>query len=122
MHEAITCRVTVRLFAGEDKCFGPGVAMLLGYIRETGSIRRASQAMGMAYSKAWTILRRAEAAFGAPLLATATGGRSGGGAALTPLGESLLIRYDTLCARLEACARESFAELYPGEASPERNL
>lgn len=96
--------------------------MLLGHIRETGSIRRASQAMGMAYSKAWTILRRAEAAFGAPLLATATGGRSGGGAVLTPLGESLLTRYDTLCARLEACARESFAELYPGEASPERNL
>ena len=91
-------------------------------IRETGSIRRASQAMGMAYSKAWTILRQAEAAFGAPLLATATGGRSGGGAVLTPLGESLLTRYDTLCARLEACARDSFAELYPGEASPERNL
>ena len=82
----------------------------------------ASQAMGMAYSKAWTILRQAEAAFGAPLLATATGGRSGGGAVLTPLGESLLTRYDTLCARLEACARDSFAELYPGEASPERNL
>ena len=122
MHEAITCRVTVRLFAGEDTCFGPGVAMLLGHIRETGSIRRASQAMGMAYSKAWTILRQAEAAFGAPLLATATGGRSGGGAVLTPLGESLLTRYDTLCARLEACARDSFAELYPGEASPERNL
>lgn len=122
MHEAITCRITVRLFSGEDKCFGPGVAMLLGHIRETGSIRRASQAMGMAYSKAWTILRRAEAAFGAPLLATATGGRSGGGAVLTPLGESLLTRYDTLCARLEACARDSFAELYPGEASPERNL
>ena len=122
MPEKFMPSLKIRILTEQDKCFGPGVAMLLGHIRETGSIRRASQAMGMAYSKAWIILRRAEAAFGAPLLATATGGRSGGGAVLTPLGESLLTRYDTLCARLEACARESFAELYPGEASPERNL
>ena len=58
MHEAIICRVTVRLFAGEDKCFGPGVAMLLGHIRETGSMEALDHVLRRGYHLA--LLRYAE--------------------------------------------------------------
>ena len=55
--------ITARLYR-EGKCFGPGVAMLLRRVRTLRSLRAAAMDMDMAYSKAWTILRNAEAAGG----------------------------------------------------------
>ena len=46
--------------------------------------------MGMAYSKAWRIVRSAEEALGCKLLDSTIGGRHGGGAALTEEAEALL--------------------------------
>lgn len=48
--------LTIRIF-GEEKCFGPGVAVLLRKVRELHSLRAAAMSIGMAYSKAWTILK-----------------------------------------------------------------
>ena len=48
--------LTIRIF-GEEKCFGPGVAILLRKVRELHSLRAAAMSIGMAYSKAWTILK-----------------------------------------------------------------
>ena len=59
MEEKLSYRNTVRLFAGE-KCFGPGVAQLLRHVQEFHSLRSAAKAMNMAYSKAWTIVKRSE--------------------------------------------------------------
>ena len=76
-------KVTVRLEdGGGQRCFGPGVASLLERVREHQSLRAAAGSMGMAYSKAWRILRRAEEAFGCRLLdrtinATVTAGSAG---------------------------------------------
>ena len=52
--------LSIRIFA-EEKCFGPGVAALLNRIHEHHSLRAAAMSMGMAYSKAWTILRASAA-------------------------------------------------------------
>ena len=52
--------------------------MLLHRVEEYHSIRQATLSMGMAYSKAWTIIRRAERELGFPLLNTTTGGSEGG--------------------------------------------
>ena len=65
---------------GEEKFFGPGIAVLLHRVEEYHSIRQATASMGMAYSKAWAIIRRAERELGFPLLNTTTGGKEGGGA------------------------------------------
>ena len=51
--------LTIRIF-GEEKCFGPGVAVLLRKVRELHSLRAAAMSIGMAYSKAWTILKNAQ--------------------------------------------------------------
>ncbi|HWQ58978.1 MAG TPA: ModE family transcriptional regulator, partial [Clostridia bacterium] len=60
MGEKLGYTLTVRLFRGE-KCFGPGIAELLGRVDEAKSLRAAAQQMGMAYSKAWRIIKECEA-------------------------------------------------------------
>ena len=104
--------LTIRFFTSE-KCFGPGVAALLDGIRKGGSLRAAAGEMGMAYSKAWTILKTAERELGFPLVESAAGGRSGGGSRLTKEGESLLARYRDYCKRINAYAADLFAETFP---------
>ena len=52
-------KISVRLFT-DEKCFGPGIAALLRRIEKFHSLRSAAASMGMAYSKAWTILKSCE--------------------------------------------------------------
>ena len=95
---------------GEEKCFGPGIAELLRQVDRHSSLRQAAQAMDMAYSKAWTTVRRCEGVLGFPLLTSTTGGRHGGGAALTKEAKDLLTRYDAYCAALQKEAARLFDE------------
>ena len=71
--EKMHYNISVRLFTA-GKCFGPGMAALLSLVRERHSLRAAAAEMGMAYSKAWRILRDCEGALGFPLLDSTTGG------------------------------------------------
>lgn len=80
--------------------FGPGKAELLRHIAATGSIRTAAGELGMSYNRAWQLVAAMNALFRAPLVARSRGGGSGGGAALTPLGEEVLARYTRM---EEAC-------------------
>lgn len=111
---ALRVVITARIF-GEEKCFGPGVAMLLERVKTLCSLRAAAMDMDMAYSKAWTILKQAERGLGKKLVSTATGGRHGGGAALTREGEAILAAYRRYDAQLKAYGqalfRESFGDL-----------
>lgn len=94
----------------DEKCFGPGAAQLLRQVQTTHSLRGAAMAMGMAYSKAWTVMRRSEQELGFPLLVYTTGGRHGGGAALTPEAEKLLAAYERYCEKLQQAAASCFQE------------
>lgn len=97
-----TLRLSARLFANGEKCFGPGAAELLEGVAREGSLRGAADGMGMSYSNAWTTLRRCEQALGFPLLARKAGGAAGGSSSLTPRGRALLAGYRRLEARLKA--------------------
>lgn len=105
--------LSVRIFR-EEKCFGPGVAQLLRQVQDCHSLRGAALAMGMAYSKAWNVMRRSEQELGFPLLVYTTGGRHGGGATLTPEAEKLLDAYERYCKKIwetaESCFEEEFRE------------
>lgn len=101
--------LSIRLFR-EEKCFGTGVAQLLRLVQQHHSLRGAAIAMGMAYSKAWTVMRRCEEELGFPLLIYATGGKHGGGATLTAEAETLLAAYDRYCRRLQQCSEQLFEE------------
>lgn len=66
----------------ENKAFGPGMSVLLRGVESTGSLQGAAQAMNMAYSKAWKMLKESEKAWGFMLTERETGGRDGGGSTL----------------------------------------
>ncbi len=83
---------------------------MLERVEERHSLRAAAQSMDMAYSKAWTMVRRCEDALGFKLLAFTTGGRHGGGAALTQESRDLLAAYDRYCRRLREAAGTLFQE------------
>ena len=101
--------LSVRLFT-DRKCFGPGVAQLLHAVEEHHSLRAAAQSMEMAYSKAWTIMKNAERGLGVKLLSSSTGGKHGGGAALTEEGRRILTAYDSYCRKLRTYGQELLAE------------
>ena len=107
MERKLRTVLSVRLFT-DEKCFGPGVAMLLHKVQELHSLRSAAMSMNMAYSKAWTIIKNAERELEFPLLSSTTGGRHGGGAVLTKEGAALLEAYDSYCEEL----RETADRLY----------
>lgn len=109
METKVTYNLSCRLFT-DAKCFGPGVAQLLHAVQELHSLRAAALSMDMAYSKAWTIIKNSEKALGFSLLDSTTGGKGGGGAALTPEGARLLRAYDTFCSRLHDAADQLFQE------------
>ena len=101
--------LSIRIHRNE-KCFGPGVAQLLRQIQLSHSLRGAAIAMGMAYSKAWTVMRRSEQELGFPLLVYTTGGKHGGGATLTPEAEKLLEVYERYCKKVHEAAETCFTE------------
>ncbi len=92
--------------------FGPGVAQLLTLVEETGSLNSAAGRMGMAYSKAWKIIKKAEQQLGFPLLTRTIGGKSGGGSSLTEECKSFLERYLTLQKAANEVTDGLFRELF----------
>lgn len=97
----LTAQTTLRFFNNDGvKCFGPGVVELFKLIQKHNSLRMAAQEMGMAYSKAWSIIRECEKALGVELLESKTGGKKGGGSFLSAEGEELLSTYITLQKKL----------------------
>ncbi len=104
------CKISIRVF-GEEKCFGPGVAMLLEKVDEQKSLRKATISMNMAYSKAWKILNVAEENLGFKLLISVTGGKGGGGAELTQEARQFLSAYRRFEQAVNEYAEEAFLEI-----------
>jgi molybdate transport system regulatory protein len=91
--------VKVRVY-NESIDFGKGVAELLQRIEATGSLSAAYKAMGMSASKAWKILRRAEADLGFALVSS------------TAEGRLLLERYTAFNAEVQSAAAQAFAKYF----------
>lgn len=92
---------TVRLTVENPKqkggsVFGPGIAALCTGVQKLGSLNAAAKSMGMAYSKAWRIIKDTETALGFPLLI-----RDGAhGSTLTEEGSQLLGIYASIQEKL----------------------
>jgi molybdate transport system regulatory protein len=97
-----------RLYIGESIAIGPGKIDLLKQVEATRSISAAARALGMSYKHAWQLIDSLRQGFGRPIVATATGGKGGGGATLTELGLQLIERYGAIEARINV---DSKAEL-----------
>lgn len=69
---------------------GIGRVVLLERIREYGSISAAARSMQMSYRQAWELVNSMNQHSQEPLVHSATGGKGGGGASLTPTGEKAI--------------------------------
>ena len=87
--------------------FGRGIAVLCRGVREKGSLNAAAKDIGMAYSKAWRIIRDTEDALGVELLV-----RNGAhGSHLTDEGNRLLDTYFAIEKELSQKAAELYKKL-----------
>lgn len=91
--------------------FGRGCVQLLEGVRDERSLNRAAKRLGMAYSKAWRLIREAEAQLGFELLIR-DGAR---GSSLTPEGERALLAYQTLQAEVDELLAQRLPEVLPSE-------
>ena len=109
MSDLANLKPTIRLSimnpdAESGSLFGRGIASLCQGLRETGSLNAAAKGMGMAYSKAWRIIKDTEAALDLQLL-----NRDGAhGSDLTEAGNKLLDTYLAIEEKLQKEAEELF--------------
>ena len=96
------------------KAFGDGPYQLLRGVERTGSLHRAAEEMGMAYSKAWKLLRTVEQRLGFPLLDRKVGGLSGGGSRMTRQAKEFMVRYG----RFREEVKDSVENIYQRHFTP----
>ncbi len=99
----------LRLQIKHGVAIGPGKAALLEQITASGSISQAAAALGLSYRTAWQMADSLNKDFSGPLVHSAKGGSSGGGAALTPLGQEVLQRYRAMEAKALQAIQDDLA-------------
>src|ERR1700709_1467485 len=82
-------QLSVRIDLDTEGRIGPGKIALLENIHEHGSISAAGRAMDMSYKRAWDLVDEINRICRQAAVERQTGGKNGGGAALTPFGLSL---------------------------------
>lgn len=103
--------VRPRLFLGAGLSIGPGKIELLRQIGEIHSISAAARELKIPYKRAWLLVDSLNQGFGRPVISSATGGKGGGGATLTPLGTQLIAAYDALQTDINRAAQAQLAAM-----------
>ena len=101
-----------RIYFSPDLIVGPGKIELLKAVRDTGSISAAARTIGMSYKRAWYLLDTLNKGFHQSVFEASPGGRGGGGAQLTALGETLITAYTAIAAACAAAADPQLAALF----------
>ncbi|MCK4911816.1 MAG: winged helix-turn-helix domain-containing protein [Thermodesulfovibrionales bacterium] len=91
-----------------EPVFGRGRRMLLEAVEKHGSISQAARAIDVSYRRAWSYINAMEERLGIKLVRRRTGGKNGGGAALTEEAIEFIEKYGAL----EEGIRESVDERY----------
>ena len=112
--------LSVRIDLDREDRIGPGKILLLEQIRETGSISAAGRAMDMSYKRAWDLVDEINRICRQPAVERQTGGRNGGGAALTPFGISLVARYRKIERDAASAVRKELAALRSDIGKPRK--
>jgi molybdate transport system regulatory protein len=87
---------------------GPGKIALLEQIERCGSLSQAARNLNMSYRRAWQILDSLNSGFIEPVVLTSKGGRGGGRARLSLLGERLIHVYRAFDVKIQARAAQCF--------------
>ena len=104
----------VKCYFYEDslKFFGEGPYRLLKGIERLSSLRAAALEEGMAYSKAFSLIKNAEQALGFALTQKRVGGKNGGGSVLTERAVRFLSDYELFLKKVNAACLTAFDEVF----------
>jgi molybdate transport system regulatory protein len=103
--------LSLRIDLDSEARIGPGKIQLLESIQACGSISAAGRAMEMSYKRAWDLVDEINTICGRAAVDRQTGGKHGGGAALTPFGVSLVERYRRIEQAAAAAVRKDLMAL-----------
>jgi molybdate transport system regulatory protein len=112
--------LSVRIDLDAEGRIGPGKIQLLENIRDYGSISAAGRAMDMSYKRAWDLVDEINRICRQPAVERQTGGKNGGGAALTAFGVSLVARYRKIQRDAASAARKELAALRSEIGKPKK--
>lgn len=107
---ALVCSVRIKLGrpgGDESTVFGRGTAELLRGVERSGSLNQAAKDMGMAYSKAWTAIKKTEEHLGFALLER----RGQRGSVITGEAKRVLEAYDRAGRAAELAVENVLSEL-----------
>ena len=102
-----------RICFAKNANVGPGKIDLLEAIRRRGSLSSAARELGMSYRRAWLLLQSLNKSFKTPVTLATTGGRGGGGAAVTEFGEQLIRSYRRLDRDISVVAATRLHSIMP---------
>jgi len=106
-----TVRPRFKLWLSSEEAkgvFGDGKWRLLKAIEHEGSLRAATEALGISYRKAWGDLRKAENALGVKLIERHRGGTEGGETHLTDAGKQWVAAYGRFRSKIEEVVTREF--------------
>jgi molybdate transport system regulatory protein len=101
---------------------GPGKIALLENIDQHGSISAAGRAMDMSYKRAWDLVDEINRICRQPVVERQTGGKNGGGAALTAFGEALVERYRRIERDAASAVKKDLAALRSDIEKPKKSV
>jgi len=106
-------RIDIRIkISGEIPFFSIGPMELLEKIEKHSSIKKATEAMGMSYTKALRIIRNAEKELGFALVISEKGGNQRGQTMLTDQGKQVLAAFQEFYSEVSHYARQCWEERY----------
>jgi molybdate transport system regulatory protein len=96
---------------------GPNYLRFLAAVDQTGTIREGGRAVGWSYRTCLNRLRRMEEVLGRPVLLTSRGGKTGGGARLTPEARRFVRIFSVWQREVERLTLRAFARAAKGTTS-----
>jgi molybdate transport system regulatory protein len=113
--------LSLRIDLDSGERIGPGKIALLENIGRHGSISAAGRAMDMSYKRAWDLVDEINRICRQPVVARQTGGKNGGGAALTEFGEALVERYRRIERDAASAVKKDLAALRSDIEKPKKS-
>lgn len=107
----LNCRSRYRIMSGDLIALGPGKVDLLEAIDQEGSISQAARQSHLSYRRAWDMVDTMNRCFKKPLVISATGGKGGGGAELTPLGKKVIGIYREMESKASQATQQEWKSL-----------
>ncbi|NOX46653.1 MAG: LysR family transcriptional regulator [Chlorobi bacterium] len=98
---------------------GDGKWQILKAIEKHGSLKAATEALGLTYRRTWGDLKQIEKDLGYPLLEKRRGGKHGGETTLTIQGARLVKAFDRFHKKTDRFMEKAFVELKTNLTNPE---